>query len=107
MAEPVKNYDEDDAVCIGCIEDEALHELVEAEGHDQICVECGEMNTAVSIKDLAGLIDPYIPNTMSLVLMSVGMDRVTMILIGKSNKGKTCLPSYRTWLGSTSNSLMR
>jgi hypothetical protein len=60
MAEPAKNYDEDDAVCVDCIEDEALRELVEAEGHDQICVECGERNTAVSIKDLAALIDPYI-----------------------------------------------
>ena len=60
MAKPVKNYDEDDAVCVNCIEDEALRELVRAEGHDQACVECGERSTAVSIKDLAALIDPYI-----------------------------------------------
>ena len=60
MAEPEKNYDEDDAVCVDCIEDEALRELVRAEGHDQACVECGERSTAVSIKDLAALIDPYI-----------------------------------------------
>lgn len=60
MAEPEKTYHEDDAVCVDCIEDEALRELVRAEGHDHTCVECGETNTAVSIKDLAALIDPYI-----------------------------------------------
>jgi len=60
MAELMKNYDENDAVCVDCIEDEALRELVRAEGHDQACAECGEERTAVSIKDLAALIDPYI-----------------------------------------------
>lgn len=60
MPKPMNNYDEDNAVCIDCIEDEALRELVRAERHDQICVECGEKNTAVSIKHLAMLIDPYI-----------------------------------------------
>lgn len=60
MPEPEKTYHEDDAVCVDCIEDEALRELVRAEGHDQACVECGKANTAVSIKDLAALIDPYI-----------------------------------------------
>jgi len=53
-------YDEDDAVCFACIEDVALCELVRAEGYDQTCVECGEERTAVSIKCLAALIDPYI-----------------------------------------------
>ncbi len=60
MAEPTKLYDENDAVCVDCIEDEALRELVQAEGSNQACVECGETNTAVSIKNLAAIIDPYI-----------------------------------------------
>jgi hypothetical protein len=59
MAETKKTYDEDDAVCIDCIEDDALRELVRSEGKKQVCVECGEKNTAVSIKDLAAFIDPY------------------------------------------------
>ncbi len=53
-------YDEDDAVCVACIEDLALRELVQAEGTKQNCVECGESNVAISIKDLASLIDPFI-----------------------------------------------
>ena len=60
MTEPVKKYNEDDAVCIACIDDGALRELVRAEGYNQACVECGEERTAVSIKCLAVLIDPYI-----------------------------------------------
>jgi len=60
MAESAKTYDEDDAVCVECIEDDALRELVRAEGEKQLCVECGEKNIAVSIKDLAEIIDPYI-----------------------------------------------
>lgn len=60
MGEPVQNYDEDDAVCVDCIVDDALRELVRAEGYDQACVECGEISTAVSIKDLAAIIDHYI-----------------------------------------------
>jgi len=60
MGEPEKTYHEDDAVCVDCIEDEALRELVREEGCGQACVECGKTNTAVSIKELAALIDPYI-----------------------------------------------
>ena len=36
MAETKKTYDEDDAVCVDCIEDEALRELVLAEGKKQL-----------------------------------------------------------------------
>jgi hypothetical protein len=51
---------EDDAICVGCIEDEALRELVREKGHKQACVECGKKKVAVSIKGLAEIIDPYI-----------------------------------------------
>jgi len=60
MSKPVKTYNEDDAVCIDCIEDGALRELVREQGDVQACVECGNRNIAISIKDLAVLIDPYI-----------------------------------------------
>lgn len=53
-------YDEDDAVCVGCIEDAALRDLVESEGQEDACAICGKTNVCVTIKHLAEIIDPYI-----------------------------------------------
>ncbi len=60
MAMLLKYYDDDDAVCVNCIKDEPLREIVRAEGHDQACLECGVESVAVSIKHLAEIIDPFI-----------------------------------------------
>lgn len=59
MAETKKTYDEDDVVCVDCIEDDALREIVKSEGTKQGCSVCENKNVAVSIKDLARIIDPY------------------------------------------------
>src|SRR5438093_10673411 len=60
MAKPEKEFDEDDAVCVDCIEDDAVREIVKSEGAKQVCAVCGRKNVAVSIKDLARIIDPYV-----------------------------------------------
>ncbi len=56
----MNDYDEDDAVCAGCIDDKALRKIVLAKGRRQVCVQCEKENIAVSIQELAALIDPYI-----------------------------------------------
>jgi RES domain len=60
MAKALKNYNQDDAVCVNCIEDQYLRERLRAKSHDLACVKCGEESIAISISDLAKFIDPFI-----------------------------------------------
>ena len=60
MAEAQKEFDEDDFVCVDCIEDDALREIIQSHGAKQVCAVCGDTNVAVSIKELAQIVDPYV-----------------------------------------------
>jgi len=60
MTPEKKIYDEDDAICVECIEDDGLRELVRSEGEKQECSVCGDEDLAVSIKGLAEILDPYL-----------------------------------------------
>lgn len=60
MAHEKSKYDEDDAICVECIEDHDLRELIKAEGSKGKCALCGNENMSVTIKELAEIIDPYI-----------------------------------------------
>lgn len=60
MAALNDNYDEQDSVCIECIEDHGLREHVKSEGRKDKCVLCGKGRNSVTIRELAVLIDPVI-----------------------------------------------
>jgi hypothetical protein len=60
MVRKKSKYDENDAICVECIEDHGLRDLIKTEGSKRICVLCGNKNMSVTIKELADIIDPYI-----------------------------------------------
>lgn len=53
-------YDEDDAICVACIDDSGLRELIKAEGSKATCALCGNNNISVTIMELAKIVDPYV-----------------------------------------------
>lgn len=53
-------YQHDEAICMQCIEDKFLRELVFEKNKNQTCIECGKNNYSISIKELAEYIDTFI-----------------------------------------------
>ncbi|MDR4468897.1 MAG: hypothetical protein MRJ68_11500 [Nitrospira sp.] len=77
-----------------CIEDEALRELVRAEGHDHR-VECGKQIRLFPSRILRRSLTRTYVNT-SLALPSLNMARLTMIPIGKNSKVTIFRTLYKT-----------
>ena len=61
-----KEYSEDDVICHRCIKDYALREIFESEGSKEVCALCGMKNVGVTVRELAGIVDPIIRENFKL-----------------------------------------
>lgn len=53
-----KDHSADDMICLQCITDRKLREIINSEGSKKTCCICGKRNIGITIKKLAEIIDP-------------------------------------------------
>ncbi len=53
-----KDHSEEDMICLKCITDRKLREIINSAGSKKTCCICGKRNIGITIKELAEIIDP-------------------------------------------------